>query len=132
MLDWLSRASVGVNTMIDEHFGINVVEFMAAGAIPVAHASAGPFLDIVVAMDGQPTGELLVSAAFVKSNDGFARISRQICGGLCVGDSPSALSSFGRSARHAKTCTRPSSKVLFRGRVHSWLGKEWLERSFAR
>lgn len=45
--------------MVDEHFGINVVEFMAAGAIPVAHASAGPLLDIVVPMDGQPTGGFL-------------------------------------------------------------------------
>ena len=28
ILDLLSQASVGLNTMIDEHFGINVVEFM--------------------------------------------------------------------------------------------------------
>lgn len=43
----LSRASVGIHTMIDEHFGICIVEYMAAGAIPVAHASGGPLLDIV-------------------------------------------------------------------------------------
>ena len=29
VLDWLSRASIGLSTMVDEHFGINVVEFMA-------------------------------------------------------------------------------------------------------
>ena len=34
--------------MVDEHFGICVVEYMAAGAVPVAHASAGPAMDIVV------------------------------------------------------------------------------------
>ena len=28
MLNWLSRASIGLSTMVDEHFGINVVEFM--------------------------------------------------------------------------------------------------------
>jgi alpha-1,2-mannosyltransferase len=28
ILEWLSRASVGLNTMVDEHFGINVVEYM--------------------------------------------------------------------------------------------------------
>lgn len=74
MLGWLARASVGLSTMVDEHFGINVVEFMvcifcvspfsldgscrpqAAGVIPVAHASAGPLNDIVVPVDGQPTG----------------------------------------------------------------------------
>lgn len=28
ILNWLSRASIGLSTMVDEHFGINVVEFM--------------------------------------------------------------------------------------------------------
>lgn len=56
MLDWLARASVGMNTMVEEHFGINVVEYMAAGLIPVAHASAGPLLDIILPYEGQPTG----------------------------------------------------------------------------
>ena len=42
--------------MVDEHFGINVVEFLAAGVIPVVHASAGPLKDIVVPYQGQPTG----------------------------------------------------------------------------
>ncbi|KAF9489586.1 mannosyltransferase [Pleurotus eryngii] len=56
MLGWLRKCSIGVNTMVDEHFGINVVEYMAAGAIPVAHASGGPLRDIVVPLDGQRTG----------------------------------------------------------------------------
>lgn len=30
VLDWLSKASVGLSTMVDEHFGINVVEFMVS------------------------------------------------------------------------------------------------------
>ncbi|KAH9948253.1 mannosyltransferase [Amylocystis lapponica] len=56
MLGWLARASIGLSTMVDEHFGINVVEFMAAGAIPVTHASGGPLNDIVVPFNGEPTG----------------------------------------------------------------------------
>jgi alpha-1,2-mannosyltransferase len=76
MLNWLSRASIGLSTMVDEHFGINIVEFMvrffsysllvwpcenslfsqAAGIIPVTHASGGPLNDIVVPFEGQPTG----------------------------------------------------------------------------
>ena len=56
MLKWLSKASIGLSTMVDEHFGISVVEFMAAGAIPVTHASGGPLNDIVVNFNGLPTG----------------------------------------------------------------------------
>jgi len=56
MLKWLSCSSIGLSTMVDEHFGINIVEFMAAGAIPVTHASGGPFNDIVVPFNGKPTG----------------------------------------------------------------------------
>ncbi|CZR41474.1 alpha-1,2-mannosyltransferase alg-11 [Fusarium proliferatum] len=56
VLDWLRRASVGVNGMWNEHFGIGVVEYQAAGLISVVHDSAGPKFDIVVPIDGQPTG----------------------------------------------------------------------------
>ncbi|KAF7776779.1 CAZyme family GT4 [Agaricus bisporus var. burnettii] len=56
VLHWLSKASLGLSTMVDEHFGINVVEFMAAGVIPVTHASGGPLKDIVVPVNGKPTG----------------------------------------------------------------------------
>lgn len=45
---YLRRAAVGLHCMADEHFGICVVEYMAAGAVPLAHDSAGPRLDIVV------------------------------------------------------------------------------------
>jgi hypothetical protein len=43
--------------MKDEHFGIGVVEFMASGLIPLVHQSAGPWMDIVVPLKGQVTGE---------------------------------------------------------------------------
>jgi alpha-1,2-mannosyltransferase len=58
----LGKAQVGLHTMRDEHFGIGVVEFMAAGAIPVAHNSAGPQMDIVVPFGKQPTGFLATTA----------------------------------------------------------------------
>ena len=57
ILDWLRKASVGVNGMWNEHFGIGVVEYQAAGLISVVHDSGGPKLDIVVPLDGQPTGK---------------------------------------------------------------------------
>ncbi|CEQ40098.1 SPOSA6832_01681 [Sporobolomyces salmonicolor] len=48
LLGLLSNAGVGLHTMVDEHFGITMVEFQAAGLITLAHASAGPLLDIIV------------------------------------------------------------------------------------
>ncbi|KAH7146464.1 family 4 glycosyltransferase [Dactylonectria macrodidyma] len=56
ILEWLRKASVGVNAMWNEHFGIGVVEYEAAGLISVVHNSGGPKLDIVVPVDGEPTG----------------------------------------------------------------------------
>ncbi|KAJ7079583.1 mannosyltransferase [Mycena belliarum] len=56
VLAWLGRASIGLNTMVDEHFGINVVEFMAAGVIPIADASGGPLEDIILPVEGEITG----------------------------------------------------------------------------
>lgn len=44
----LSRASFGVDAMWNEHFGMVIVEYMAAGLVPIVHDSAGPKLDIVV------------------------------------------------------------------------------------
>ncbi|PVU88717.1 hypothetical protein BB561_005730 [Smittium simulii] len=44
----LQTATAGIHSMKDEHFGINIVEFMAAGLVPISHNSAGPKMDIVV------------------------------------------------------------------------------------
>ncbi len=57
ILEWLRRASVGVNGMWNEHFGIGVVEYQAAGLVAVVHDSGGPRGDIVVDVDGEPTGK---------------------------------------------------------------------------
>lgn len=43
----LSTARVAIHTMKDEHFGISVIEMMAAGLITIAHDSAGPRNDII-------------------------------------------------------------------------------------
>ncbi|KAG9019903.1 asparagine-linked glycosylation protein [Tulasnella sp. 427] len=57
LLSWLSKASVGISTMVNEHFGINVVEYMAAGLIPLVHASGGPLKDIVTPYAGPTSPE---------------------------------------------------------------------------
>ncbi|KAI9885408.1 MAG: hypothetical protein M1823_002792 [Watsoniomyces obsoletus] len=56
ILKWLRQSSVGVNGMWNEHFGIGVVEYQAAGLISVVHNSGGPKMDIVVDYDGGVTG----------------------------------------------------------------------------
>ncbi|XP_077154246.1 GDP-Man:Man(3)GlcNAc(2)-PP-Dol alpha-1,2-mannosyltransferase [Ranitomeya variabilis] len=54
----LSEATIGLHTMWNEHFGIGVVECMAAGTIILAHNSGGPKLDIVIPYEGHDTGYL--------------------------------------------------------------------------
>lgn len=61
LLDYLSKSAVGLHTMTDEHFGIGVVECMAAGLVTVAHNSAGPKMDIVVPVKGKASGFLAES-----------------------------------------------------------------------
>ncbi|EEH43327.1 alpha-1,2-mannosyltransferase ALG11 [Paracoccidioides brasiliensis Pb18] len=56
ILDHLRRASIGVNAMWNEHFGIGVVEYQAAGLISVVHNSGGPKQDIVVDLGEGGTG----------------------------------------------------------------------------
>ncbi|KAF4363465.1 hypothetical protein F8388_016593 [Cannabis sativa] len=58
LMELLGGATVGIHSMTDEHFGISVVEYMAAGAIPIAHNSAGPKMDIVLEEDRKQTGFL--------------------------------------------------------------------------
>ncbi|XP_067889515.1 GDP-Man:Man(3)GlcNAc(2)-PP-Dol alpha-1,2-mannosyltransferase [Heterodontus francisci] len=55
---YLAEATIGLHTMWNEHFGIGVVECMAAGTVILAHNSGGPKLDIVVPHDGGETGFL--------------------------------------------------------------------------
>uniref|UniRef100_A0A914UP43 Glycosyl transferase family 1 domain-containing protein n=1 Tax=Plectus sambesii TaxID=2011161 RepID=A0A914UP43_9BILA len=42
---------IGVHTMWNEHFGISVVEGMAAGNIMIASDSGGPKMDILHSLD---------------------------------------------------------------------------------
>jgi glycosyltransferase involved in cell wall biosynthesis len=40
--DLLSKAKIYVHSALNEHFGISIVEAMAAGCVPVVHDSGGP------------------------------------------------------------------------------------------
>jgi len=69
MLELLRTSSIGVNGMWNEHFGIGVVEYQAAGLVSVVNDSGGPGEDIVVDVDGLPTGMyfLLRVIAFMRA-----------------------------------------------------------------
>lgn len=69
VLEHLRHASIGTNAMWNEHFGIGVVEYQAAGLISVVHDSGGPRRDIVVdaVQDGNTDG----AAAAEKRATGF-------------------------------------------------------------
>jgi alpha-1,2-mannosyltransferase len=43
----LCKSTVAIHTMWNEHFGISLVECMAAGCIMVGHRSGGPLSDII-------------------------------------------------------------------------------------
>jgi len=68
----LASSTVSLHTMWNEHFGISVVEGMAAGTVMLAHNSGGPQMDIVVPYSGKPTG-------FLASNEeNFANAMKKI------------------------------------------------------
>ncbi|VEU36275.1 unnamed protein product [Pseudo-nitzschia multistriata] len=50
----MATASIGIHTMREEHFGIGIVEMMAAGLLTIAHDSGGPRSDIVLPL--RPNG----------------------------------------------------------------------------
>jgi len=62
LLPQLGGALAGIHTMWNEHFGIGVVEMMAAGLMTVAHRSGGPLMDIIVEETGARNGFLAVNA----------------------------------------------------------------------
>ena len=58
LLEELEKATATIHTMENEHFGISLVECMAAGCVLVAHDSGGPQQDILVDWEGKPVGYL--------------------------------------------------------------------------
>lgn len=72
LLDLFQSSHIGLHTMLDEHFGIGVVELMAAGLIVVAHQSGGPLLDIVETSEASRLGFL------AKTSDEYARTIKHI------------------------------------------------------
>jgi alpha-1,2-mannosyltransferase len=94
VVSWLRRGWIGTNAMWNEHFGIGVVEYMAAGLIPVVHDSGGPKLDIVTEFEDKPTG-----TSFHFQSDG--RFPCCHASGICIGVRKSIINVGGRLSRNA-------------------------------
>lgn len=62
LLKIYQQSKIGIHTMWNEHFGIGIVECMAAGLIMIAHKSGGPLLDIIETSEGSQNGYLATDA----------------------------------------------------------------------
>uniref|UniRef100_A0A915ENI6 GDP-Man:Man(3)GlcNAc(2)-PP-Dol alpha-1,2-mannosyltransferase n=1 Tax=Ditylenchus dipsaci TaxID=166011 RepID=A0A915ENI6_9BILA len=56
LLKLFQTSLIGLHTMWNEHFGISVVEGLAAGNIMIAHNSAGPKMDIIGGYENDEKG----------------------------------------------------------------------------
>ncbi|CAO4371992.1 unnamed protein product [Caenorhabditis nigoni] len=61
LIDELSKALISIHTMHNEHFGISVVEAMAASTVILSNDSGGPKMDIVKDFDGKCVGYLSIT-----------------------------------------------------------------------
>jgi len=77
---WLGRASIGLHTMWNEHFGIGVVEMMAAGIITIAHNSGGPKSDIIVPLirENEPSSSRQRTGFLASTEEQYAHIMFQL------------------------------------------------------
>jgi len=93
--DYFSKASIGIHTMWNEHFGIGVVEMMAAGLITIAHNSGGPKSDIITPFGGErrKTGYL------ASSEEEYAKAMYEALDGLSVVESLSVRRSAQESSK---------------------------------
>lgn len=108
----LGSAVAGLHSMWNEHFGIGVVEMMAAGVVTVAHNSGGPKSDIVVPFNGVRTGFLAATPS--QYADALEAIFRPISGTFngCAG-AGGAEGSSGEEMAGRPSARRQSASSLF-------------------
>ena len=80
LLPEMADCLIGLHTMWNEHFGIAVVEMLAAGLITIAHRSGGPQMDIVTELN-----DLLPKTGFLATKDvDYANCINEIIQMSCV------------------------------------------------
>lgn len=81
--------------MWNEHFGIGVVEMLAAGLVTVAHDSAGPQMDIV-----NPALPIVEGDEDEDDNDGVREVAERTSGvGFLAHDAASYAAALARALR---------------------------------
>lgn len=53
LINLLASAKVYLHVMPSDHFGISIIEAMAAGCLPIVHGSGGPWVDILAQQQGK-------------------------------------------------------------------------------
>jgi len=76
LLELYARARVFLHAMRNEHFGIAVIEAIAAGLVPVVHRSGGPWEDILQGKQG------LYGYSFLTADEASKIISGILDGGI--------------------------------------------------
>jgi len=114
---WLAAASVGLHTMWNEHFGISVVEMMAAGLIVVAHNSGGPKSDII-----SPSSPTLTLKPGATKHTGYLattaeEYAEKISLALADGEAVPAPAPTAKGSRATKTNATADNAVRLRARM---------------
>ncbi|EYC21119.1 hypothetical protein Y032_0020g230 [Ancylostoma ceylanicum] len=86
--DGTEESLISIHTMWNEHFGISVVEGMAAGTIMLAHDSGGPQLDILQPIDGKKQELPLGFLAATKEGEVVGIVRCMLFGALIILCSP--------------------------------------------
>jgi len=109
MLEILGSAKVYLHAMVSEHFGIAIVEGMAAGLIPVIHKSGGGWTDIV---------------EFGRYGFGYSNINE------AVTNIRKAMRDYHRLIPHIRRSTQRFSKERYKKKIFN-LTKEYIEKTKA-
>jgi alpha-1,2-mannosyltransferase len=141
VLKWLSRASIGLSTMVDEHFGINIVEFMVSLPSPI-----GKFVNFchifVLGCRGNPSDARLWRSA-KRHRRPFQRTTHRYCVLLLCPPSKKNLCINGRRPGYHATTPEAFAEMLhlaltldpvedlaLRRRTRTWAVQQFSEEQF--
>lgn len=111
----LGGVGLVLHTMVDEHFGIGVVEAMAAGAVVVAHDSGGVATDILGGGQAGDAADAAAATTATPATDGDRR------GVLVAGRGPGEVASWVAAVREVLGWPPPTYAGV-QARARGWAG----------